>query len=74
MKAIMKTKRGSKEFDININITPKPPNCFECPLFYMPHPEDEDGPHMHWESFIRDCDNYGVALNRPDNCPLDASS
>ena len=67
------TRNGERKFDININISPIPQNCYECPFFYNPSTsKDEDMGFDLYRCFIADIDSYwGCAIDRPTGCPID---
>lgn len=66
------TKNGKVEALASITLNPTPNNCYECPFFYMPNPDEEDTWYEHWDCFLKSRTNFfGVALERPADCPLD---
>ncbi len=64
-------KTKNKRYDVNITINKIPNNCYECPFYYMPNPDEEGGYYEHWDCFLGGAKSiYGVALERPKDCPL----
>lgn len=61
----------NKSYNADIKLNPMPKNCYECPFFHQPNPDDEDTWYEHWDCYlctINDC--TGIALERYKDCPL----
>ena len=62
----------NKNFTATIKLKPLPDNCYECPFYYAPDPDDAG-----WAGIVsKTCflidlvDHKGIALKRYKNCPL----
>ena len=68
---ILSAKKTDKKCKAQITLNPKPNNCYECPFYYMPDTNDEGSWYEHWDCYLRHIDDVtGIALNRPEQCPL----
>ena len=67
-----KSKVNVKDFTVEITVDKLPKNCYECPFYYMPKPENQGTWYEHWDCFLGCIGNneYGIAINRPVTCTL----
>lgn len=69
---ILKSIKEPNTYKASIKLEPMPKNCYECPFFYMPEPEYKDTWYERWDCYLVNIkDNYGIAVNRYKDCPLD---
>lgn len=61
------TKKGTTKYIIKID--PLPKNCKECP-FYLHYNDDEYGGYDYDYCQFGAKDNWGAALKRVSDCPL----
>lgn len=69
----LSAKKTKKAYKAKISLNPMPSNCYECPFYHMPNPNDDDTWYEYWDCYLKHIDDMtGIALNRPKCCPIES--
>ena len=65
-------KEKGYNYMANISLNPKPNNCFECPFFFLGHPELKNTRDEDYKCFLTPINDWtGIAVKRYKDCPFD---
>ena len=54
---VMSAQKKAKNYKAQITLNPIPNNCYECPFYYMPDPNDEDSWYEYWDCYLQHIDD-----------------
>lgn len=65
-------KKGQKSYKATVKLDPLPENCYECPFYYAPNPDDAGWAGLVFKTcfLVNIEDSKGIALERYKDCPL----